>query len=367
MNRFTPVAALLLGAIAAPAQAIEAELKLDTYLAGSMRYLESDFERAEDNWEGTNNATRVGLAGFVKNDYARLFAVYDRGLRNDKAGIEQVRQVYGGIDTAYGQLVGGKKASEYRLTGERLDPFYDTSVTGFNGRAQSEGASYGLSNLTNGFSRNMIAYSTPVLFGSLRVNGAAFLNDKDGPNDEVDYSGGASITVPGLSEDDGATLGAQYMKIENPAAFAAGNPTRNELLAVSGSPGVSTSYRAYGAYSAPKFSVGASYENIDVDAEASARKYYFAAGTYALTDSVRLALSYGRLDFKPGSPALSGDGYSVGLFYKANPQVNTYVAVRQVYLDNVGDTTSVGVGMSIAFDVKLYPFELFGGGGTSEE
>ena len=41
--------------------------------------------------------------------------------------------------------------------------------------------------------------------------------------------------------------------------------------------------------------------------------------------------------------------------------------MRQVYLDNVGDTTSVGVGMSIAFDVKLYPFELFGGGETSEE
>lgn len=367
MTRFTPVAALLLGAIAAPAQAIEAELKLDSYLAGSLRYLDSDFEGAEDEWEGTNNATRVGLSGFVKNDYARLFAVYDRGLRNDKAGIEQVRQVYAGVDTAYGQLVGGKKASEYRLTGERLDPFYDTSVTGFNGRAQSEGASYGLSNLTNGFSRNMVAYSTPALFGMLRVNGAVFLNDKNGPNDREDYSGGASLTLPGLTEDHGATLGAQYMKIENPAAFAAGNPTRNELLAVSGSPGVSTSYRTYGAYSAPKFSVGASYENIDVDAEASARKYYFAAGTYALTDSVRLALSYGRLDFKAGSPALSGDGYSVGVFYKAHPQVNTYVAVRQVYLDNVGDTTSVGVGMSVAFDIKLYPFELFGGGESVAE
>lgn len=367
MNRFAPVAALLLGAVAVPAQAIEAELKLDTYLAGSLRYLESDFERAEDNWEGTNNATRVGLAGFVKNDYARVFAVYDRGLRNDKAGIEQVRQVYGGIDTAYGQLVGGKKASEYRLTGERLDPFYDTSVTGFNGRAQSEGASYGLSNLTNGFSRNMIGYSTPVLFGTLRVNGAVFLNDKNGPNDQEDYSGGASLSLPGLTEDHGATVGAQYLKIENPAAFAAGNPARNELLAVAGSPGVSTSYRTYAAYSAPKFSVGASYENIDVDAERSARRYYFAAGTYALTDSVRLALSYGHLNFKAGSPALSGDGYSAGVFYKANPHVNTYVAVRQVFLDNVGDTLSAAVGVSIAFDLKLYPFELFGGGASAGE
>ena len=360
MRRLAP-AALMLSAVAVPAQALETELNLNTYLAGSLRYLESDFETGEDQFEGTNNASRLSLQGSVKNDYARLFGVYDRGLRNDKAGIEPERQIYLGVDTAYGQLLAGKKASEYRLSGERLDPFYDTSVAGFNGRAQSEGASYGLSNLTNGYSRNMIGYSTPRLYDQLQLNAAVFLNDKDAPNDEMDYSAGGSLTVPGLVEGTQATVGAQYLKIENVAAFAAGNPGRNELLAVGGSPGVSTSYRAYAAYSAPKYSLGLSYENVDVASEPNARHYYYLAGTYALTETLRLAASYGYLDFKSGSPALSGDGYSLGLFRKMNANTNAYVAARQVSLDTGGDSSSIAVGLSINFDVKLYPFS-FGGG-----
>ena len=31
-----------------------------------------------------------------------------------------------------------------------------------------------------------------------------------------------------------------------------------------------------------------------------------------------------------------------------------------------GCSTSIAVGMSIDFDIKLYPFELFGGGGDDE-
>lgn len=360
MRRLAP-AALMLSAVAVPAQALETELNLNTYLAGSLRYLESDFETGEDQFEGTNNASRLSLKGSVKNDYARLFGVYDRGLRDDKAGIEPERQIYLGLDTAYGQLLAGKKASEYRLSGERLDPFYDTSVAGFDGRALSEGASYGLSNLSNGYSRNMVSYSTPNLYDQLRVNAAVFLNDKDAPNDEMDYSAGGSLTVPGLVEGTQATVGAQYLKIKNVAAFVAGDAGRNELLAVAGSPGASTSYRAYAAYTAPQYSVGFSFENVDVASEPDARRYYYLAGTYALSETLRLAGSFGYLDFKPGSPELSGQGYSLGLFRKMNANTNAYLAARQVSLDTGGDSSSIAVGLSISFDVKLYPFS-FGGG-----
>lgn len=357
--RLATATALMLAA-AAPAQALEAELNLNTYLAGSLRYLETDFETGEDQFEGTNNASRLSLSGKLQNEYLRLFGVYDRGLRNDKNGIEQIRQVYLGVDTAYGQLLAGKKASEYRLSGERLDPFYDTSVAGFNGRAQSEGASYGLSNLTNGYSRNMLAYSTPLLDDSVQLNGGVFLGNEDAPNDEMDYTAGGSYSLPGLEQDSKATVGAQYLKIENVAAFAAGNPSRNELLAVGGSPGVSTNYRIYGAYSAPKYSLGLSYESVEVDSEPEARKYYFLAGTYALSETLRVAASYGYLDFQPGSPALSGSGYSLGLFRKMGEYSTSYIAARQVSLDSGGDSSSIAVGMSIAFDIKLYPFSLFG-------
>jgi hypothetical protein len=90
--------AALVAAVAMPAHAIEGELSLGGYFAGSLRKLETHFEPNEDQWEGTNNASRVRLSGFVKNDYARVFGVFDRGLRNDKAGIEQIRQVYGGLE-----------------------------------------------------------------------------------------------------------------------------------------------------------------------------------------------------------------------------------------------------------------------------
>lgn len=356
MSRLPVCSAMLMAVSAAfPAYAIETELNLNTYLAGSMRQLDSDFEASEDDLEGTNNASRVNLNGSVKNEYGKLFAVYERGLRNDKNGIEQVRQVYAGIDTGYGQLVGGKKASEYRLVGERLDPFYDTSVVGFNGRAHNEGASYGLSNLTNGFSRNMVAYSTPMLFDRVQVNGAAFINDKNAPNDKTDYSFGGRYAQPGLEEGSLLAVGAQYLKIENAAAFAAGNPARNELLAVGGSPGPSDSVRVYAAYTAPKYSLAVSLEQIDVDAEPEARQYLYVAGTYAVAENTRMALSYGRLEFKAGSPALSGDGVSFGVFQKLCKYTNAYVAARKVYLDGPGDTSSIAVGLSVNLDAKLLP------------
>jgi|GEM_PF-1405017 len=356
MSRLSACSAMLMAVSAAfPVHALESELNLNTYLAGSLRQLDSDFETAEDDFEGTNNASRVNLNGSVKNEYGKLFAAYERGLRNDKNGIEQVRQVYAGIDTGYGQLVGGKKASEYRLVGEQLDPFYDTSVVGFNGRAHSEGASYGLSNLTNGFSRNMVAYSTPMLFERLQLNGAGFFNDKDAPNDKTDYGFGARYSQPGLEEGAMLTAGVQYLKIENAAAFAASNLTRSEMLAVGGSPGPSASIRVYGAYTAPKYSLAVSLEQIDVDAEPEAREYFYAAATYAVAENTRMALSYGRLEFKAGSPALSGDGVSFGVFQKLGKYMNAYVAGRKVYLDGPGDTSSLAAGVSINLDAKLLP------------
>lgn len=361
------VAALLLSAIAPAQAAVAPELSIHGYAAGSLRYLETDFEKGEDQFEGSNNASRLSAKAGVKFDQIATWLIYERGLKNDKAGIEAERQAYLAVDTPYGQLRAGKKASEYRLSGERLDPFYDTSVTGFNGRAQSEGASYGLSNLTNGHSRNMLAYASPLLFEGLQVNGAVFKGNQDPLDNQTDVTGGASWTQAGFGGEGRAlTIGAQYLKIDNPSAFSAGNPVRNERVTVGGSPGISTSYRAFGAYTTAKFSLGASYENVDVKAEPEARRYYYLAGSYALSETLRAALSYGRLDFAAGSPALSGNGYSLGLFRKLGESTNAYIAARQVSLDASGDTTSLAAGLSVNFDIKLVPWSFGGGGGGDE-
>ena len=355
-------AALLL--VSAAAQAQTPELTFGGYLAGSVRDLNSDFEPAEDDFEGTNNASRLNLKAALQGETITGFAFYERGLRNDKAGIEPDRQLYLGLETPYGRLTAGKKASAYREAGERLDPFYDTSVVGFNGRAMSEGASYGLSNLTNAFSQKSIAYTSPEILGGLQLNGGAFIGTKSSPNDKTDLAGGAVYSLKdALGEGTLLSAGVQYLKIENGTAFALGNSRLNDRAPVGGTPGKSDNYRVHGAFASSRFSLGASFEHIDVKTEPKARGYLFVAATAALNKSNRLAVSYGRLDFKTGSPALSGDGYSLGLFHKFNDSVNGYIAGRSVSLDAPGDTTSVAVGLSINFSTKLYPWSANSGSG----
>lgn len=355
-------AALLLAA-STTALAQTPELTFGGYLAGSLRDLDSDFEPAEDSFEGTNNASHLNLKAALKSETLSGFLFYERGLRNDKAGIEPDRQLYLGLDTPYGRLTAGKKASAYREAGERVDPFYDTSVAGFNGRAMSEGASYGLSNLTNGFSKQGIAYTSPEILGGLQLNGGAFIGTKKSPNNKTDAAAGAVYTLKNLvGEGSLLSLGAQYLKIENGTAFALGNSRLNDRAPVGGTPGASDNVRVHGAFVTSRFSLGASFEHIDVKAEPKARGYLYVAATAALSPETRLAVNYGRLDFKTGSPALSGDGYGIGLFQKLNDNVNAYVAGRRVSLDGPGDSTSLAVGLSINFSTQLYPWAASAGG-----
>lgn len=346
--------AFTLLALSAQAAWAQSEISLNANLSGSVRSLDSDFENVDHDVDAVNNASSVSLGASVKQSELTWFGLVEAGQKNDKAGIESIRQFYVGVDTAFGQFVAGKKSSEYRLTGEALDPFYDTSVTGFNGREAREGASYGLSNLTNGYSRNMVAYTSPALMGGLRLNGGVFVGTKDAPNDEMDYTAGAEYSMPAFGEGHQLSAGLQYLKIENPASFAAGIPARNGLVTVAGSPGLSDNYRVHGMYTAPRFSLGASFEHIDVETESEARGYLFLSGTYSVTTATVLAASYGRLDFSAGSPALSGDGYSLGVFHKLCDNLSAYLAARQVSLD-AGDTTTAALGFTYNFTATARP------------
>lgn len=330
------------------------EIVVSGKLAGSARYLDSDYEGA-DEFKLVNNASRVSLGVQTTTGDFQWFGVVEAGEKNQKAGIDALRQLYAGVETPVGAFVVGRKASDYRLSGESLDPFYDTAIAGFNGREAREGAGYGLSNLTNGFSHTTLAYTSPALFGALRLNAAAYLSSEDEPNDQVDYAAGAEYSMPGFGADHRLDLGVQYIKIENPAAFAAGNPARNGLLTVGGSPGESDSYRAYASYATAQFTLSASYESVDVAAEPEARAYSFVSGTYALCERTQLAASYGWLDFETGSPALSGTGVSLGVFQELLPNLKGYIAARQISLDAAGDATTAAVGFTYSFSVAAHP------------
>ena len=144
------------------------------------------------------------------------------------------------------------------------------------------------------------------------------------------------------------------MQIENPTAFALGNSRLNRRSPVGGSPGESDNIRLHAAFATPRFSLGVSAEHIDVKAEPKARGYLFTSATFALNPKFRLAASYGRLDFKTGSPALSGDSYALGLFARLGESVNGYLGARRSLLDNHTDATTVAIGLSISLRGTLY-------------
>lgn len=349
MMRFATFATLLLSS--AIASAYEVGFDADLYLAGSARYLDSDFEPAEDDFEAVNNASHLGLGGRFRSGDLSAFVRISGGEKNAKAGIEALRELYAGVDSPYGQLMLGRGASMYRTSGEQLDPFYDTSIAGFNGREATEGAGYGLSNLSNGYSKQMVSYTTPAIAG-LRLNVAGYFGEEDAPNDETDMGYGAEYKVQGMAADKDLIIGVQYLDIRNPVSFAAGNEDRNEMLAVGGSPGKSESYRVHGSYRSGAFSVGASFEHVDVAAEPEPRGYLLVSSSYALGDKTRLAASYGMLDFETGSPALSGNGYSLGVFHNLGYGVKSYLAARWVELDSAGEAATVAFGLSYSFRRK---------------
>lgn len=331
------------------------DLQLGIHAAASGRELDSDYEPQAKSFDTLNSASNASVQARLNFKPVSFRAYYERGFRNDRAGIMPERARYLAIDSVIGKLLLGDAPSAFREAGARIDPFYDTALGGFNGRALEEGASYGLSNLTNSITRNSAAYTSPSFLGGLQLNAAGYKGTKDAPNDKVDRALGAAYTFENLGGEGRVLhLGVQAIQIENPTAFALGNSRLNRRSPVGGSPGESDSYRAHIAYTAPRFSVGVSGEHIDVKAEPEARGYLYAAATFAATPKLRLAASYGQLDFKTGSPALSGSGYSVGAFARIAESTTGYLAVRQTMLDTAGDSTLVALGLSISFSTTLY-------------
>ena len=361
---------LWLAAFALPAMAQDApqdapplfDVQAGLYAAGSVRELDSDYEATAQSFESLNSASNAFAQVRLNFAPVSFRAYYERGFRNDRAGIMPERARYLVVDSALGSLLLGDAPSAFRRAGERLDPFYDTALGGFNGRALEEGASYGLSNLTNSVTRNSVAYTSPVIFGGLQANLAGYAGTKDAPNDEVDRALGVAYTFENLGgEGNALMLGVQALQIENPTAFALGNSRLNRRSPVGGSPGRSDNYRVTAAYTTPRFSLGLSGEQIDVKAEPDARGYLYTSATFAATPRLRLAASYGRLEFKTGSPALSGNSYSVGAFARLAESATGYLAVRQTSLDTPGESTLVALGLSVSFKGTLYAA---GGGGA---
>lgn len=320
-----------------------AALNPDVNLSGTFALSLSWYEDHTDTLDTTdvdleNNGSNFRISASAQEVGIRAFAVYERGASNDQLGVEDVREFFGGVSGQYGTLVTGRKSTEYRLSGERLDPFYNTSAASFNGLFATEGASYGLSNLTNGYTSNTVAYSSPAA-GGFSVNAAGYINNNNnnqGVGDEADFGAGV-----GYVNSDWLGLDAGVQVLDINGNVVTGSPT-----------GESQAYRGHVSLGKELWAVGVSYEFIDAEFEPDPRHYAFLSASYQLKEALRIAATAGHVT---DTPTQDGTGGSVGMFWDVTKNLTTYWALRYVELDNAVDqrNATLATGLKFVFDVDL--------------
>jgi predicted porin len=277
-----------------------------------------------------NNASRLGVKG--EYDFGNgLSGIYhielainpDKGSGGSATGntaqdntIDR-RFAFAGLKGGFGTALFGTASSPYKMAGVKLDPFYDTSAgTGF------AGANFGLSGYTNGFFDNAVAYFTPNWGG---LGGNAMMVLDEGSNDQNHhYNLGLAFEREGLG------AGLQWLNVN--AATAA-----KEVNA----------YRPWVKYGNKTFSVGLSYEKVDM--AATDAKYLYLAGTYNATDKLRLAAAIGKVD-DSGAASTDGDGVTVGVFYKLFDKTELHALYSKVDRDSGLERNTLAVGLSQKFD-----------------
>ncbi|HUP91526.1 MAG TPA: porin [Solimonas sp.] len=304
-----------------------------------------------------NNNSYIGLRAQTVEGDITAFASYERFADNDNTYLdgEFVRQFYGGLrHRDYGTLIFGRAPTAYKLSGQKLDPFYATAVSGLNGGTTAlsiaGGAGYGMSALTgdvsgSGFVSNQLAYTSPS-YGGVTVNGAVFFDDGGGASEEVDYGAGVEYSAGGL------TAGVQLLDIST--GSSPGSQPNFFTDGLTGASGKLTALRGYGGYADVNWGAGASYELLDLGNDLPDRTYMFASAWYGLSQYLRVAAVVGRTEDTP----YEGMSYTVGASYEIVENLNTYVAAR--YVDRqlseassaqTDDTQTYALGVAYNFEI----------------
>jgi predicted porin len=333
--------------VAQPALALDPDVNLSGTFGYSLSWNKNNAVGNEfTDVDAENNGSNFRITAAAQEVGIRAFVAYERGASNDQLGVEDVREFFGGISGKMGTLLYGRKATDYRLAGERLDPFYNTSVAfayvpGVNGRFASEGASFGLSNLTNGYTSNTVGLRSPVWLG-FTLNAAGYISDNrsnQGVGDDPDFGVGFGYTNSGWL---GLDTGLQVLDL-------------NSNVVANAPSGESTAYRLHASVGEKLWAAGVSLEMVDVQTESDPRQYAFASASYQVLKDLRLALALGSIADTPVVNGFDGNGGTFGAFYDLTKNLGTYAAVRYVALDNGAETktTTVAAGVKFVFDVDL--------------
>jgi hypothetical protein len=326
-----------------PAQALNPDVKLSATFGLGLSWFQDHNELTEStDVDMENNASNLRITAATDEEGIRAFLAYERGASNDRDAQtahdgEDVREFFGGISGRVGTVLYGRKSTDYKLTGAKLDPFYNTSLAGFNGRFASEGAGYGLSALTNGFTSNTIAVRSSDMYG-FTVNAGAYVNDRDsqtGSGDRADYALGV-----GYANSDwlGLDVGLQTLDINGDVVA---NAPSTELSA----------YRLHAAVGQQLWTAGLSYEVLDVELDTRADQFAFLSATYQVAPTLKLAVTAGNVR----ESSFDGTGATLGVFYDLTHSLTTYAAARYVQLEDGLENkfTVIATGVKFVFDVDL--------------
>jgi len=330
MTRLTLVIALTLTSF--PAVAAQ---DVATELYGDFRY---SYNRADAGdsarWAGANNASRLGLRAEVSGRELTIFADLQAGMNvgaEEDGGAFTQRYYLAGIRGDFGTATFGRHSTAYKMAGLRLDPFYDTSTLSAAGGVPSTGlfagASFGLSNLTNGWADRTLAYTSPSLRG-VTGNAAVYLDT------DSDHAYGLGLRYRGR----GFQGGLQY--------YDAGEGRTWPQAA-----GTDDALRGHLSYRGGSWSVGVSYEHLEVES-GEAQEFFFAAATIDATPELTLAAAVGDVGEGEVQP-MGGTGFHGGVSYALYPQAEVHALYS--WLDRSPGPNRGNLSLGLTYHFVLVP------------
>ncbi len=312
---------------------------IDDSLCGALNGNTNCQTENSEGYDGTsfqNNASVLGIKAEYRHNDLEAFATYILRAQNDgtfsRGGLTTI--IYqAGVRGTFGEVSVGVGSTPYKKSGQELDPFWDTSASarGFDGPV------IGLSDLTWGFSENLLQWNSAKLFDRLALDAAIVLDDSNA--DQHDYNLGARFMIKNYQ------LGAQYLTLSEQ------HPTAKSLAK-------GDALRLWGKWQSDSLSLTLSLEKLDYrdsdnqpETNPTQNHWMLALEHTGLSDH-RFSFSLGRSDTQE-QHYLNGQGASVGWFYTLMPQVEVYTLASYVDRDQTTPNRQVlALGINYSFSLK---------------
>ena len=277
----------------------------------------------DDGIMAEDNTSLFGLKAEAKGDSVTAFVHLQTGANADSEanGVALSQRFYfGGLKGDFGSVAYGRMSTAYKMVGFKMDPFYNLSHIGHDGAYDRQLASYGLSNVNNGFTNDALQYTSPSMSG-VTVNVGLYMDDSE--ND--DHGTGVGVTYA----KDGITAGVQLMSSDATATIDRLNDDNDAV-------------RVHAGYKAANWSAALSYETVDHTQGTEDMSYTFLVGKYNVSKETELAMTVGMVDDDLDGNT-EGSSFTLGAFQTVAPKTQVYVSFSSASLDNAVDGTDPSV------------------------